>query len=271
MRRVDVQSRDGLNLSAYEGGNPQGPEILFLHGFSQCSLCWRRQFSDPTLAAEFRLVAFDLRGHGASEKPLERERYASNDVHAADIHSIMEALHLRHPVAVAWSYGGRVIQDYIRTFGTVRLAGINFVAARTKTDPAFDGPGTNHIDAMLGDDLAANIAATRSFLAACFAASPTRDEFETALAYNMLVPAPVRAAHLRREPNPGDLPVLVTQGSEDLLVLKGLAELTAAAVPGARLSIDEGIGHSPFSEDCPRFNRELAEFARACAAVPRSS
>jgi non-heme chloroperoxidase len=59
------------------------------------------------------------------------------------------------------------------------------------------------------------------------------------------------------------VPVLVTQGSEDKLVLRGLGELTAAVVPGARLSMYDGIGHAPFAEDAPRFNRELAEFVRA--------
>ncbi len=59
------------------------------------------------------------------------------------------------------------------------------------------------------------------------------------------------------------MPVLVTQGSEDKLVLRGLGELTAAVVPGARLSIYDGIGHAPFAEDAARFNRELAEFVRA--------
>jgi pimeloyl-ACP methyl ester carboxylesterase len=85
--------------------------------------------------------------------------------------------------------------------------------------------------------------------------------------YNMLVPAHVRAAHLSRPPSDGavlqtiDVPVLVTQGAQDLLVTKGLGELTAALVPGARLSMYEGIGHAPFVEDATRFNRELAEFA----------
>ena len=59
------------------------------------------------------------------------------------------------------------------------------------------------------------------------------------------------------------MPVLVTQGDQDLLVTKGLGELTAALVPGARLSMFEGVGHAPFVEDVGRFNRELAEFAAA--------
>ena len=91
----------------------------------------------------------------------------------------------------------------------------------------------------------------------------------------MLVPAPVRHAHLTRPPSDGavlrtiDVPVLVTQGSDDLLVSRGLGELTAALVPGAQLSMYEGIGHTPFVEDVARFNRELAEFVTAAQAARR--
>jgi pimeloyl-ACP methyl ester carboxylesterase len=66
-----------------------------------------------------------------------------------------------------------------------------------------------------------------------------------------------------------DVPVLVTQGGDDLLVSRGLGELTAALVPGARLSMYDGIGHTPFVEDAPRFNRELAEFVAAAQAARR--
>jgi len=38
---------------------------------------------------------------------------------------------------------------------------------------------------------------------------------------------------------------------------------TAITIPGAKLSIYEAIGHSPFYEDAPRFNGELAAFVRA--------
>ena len=40
------------------------------------------------------------------------------------------------------------------------------------------------------------------------------------------------------------------------------AKFTASVIPGAKLSIYDGIGHSPFYEDAPRFNSELAAFVR---------
>jgi non-heme chloroperoxidase len=69
MRSFEVVTPDSLRTTALESGNPRGPGILFLHGFSQCALAWDRQLGDAGLAGEFRMVAYDLRGHGGSGKP----------------------------------------------------------------------------------------------------------------------------------------------------------------------------------------------------------
>ena len=264
----DILSSDGIMLVGYESGNPLGPEILFIHGFSQCSLAWENQFSSRALIRDFRLVAFDIRGHGASEKPTDLSRYADDAQFSDDVHYVMEAFNLKRPVLVGWSYAGRIVSDYVSVHGTRRVAGINYVCARTKNDAAYNGPGTDLLGEMTHNDLATNIRATRGFIRACYEKQPNPEDFEMALAYNMLVPPKIRGAHLNRPTSDGrilaklDVPVLVTQGNEDKLVLKGLGEFTAAVVPGARLSMYEGIGHSPFAEDAPRFNRELAEFVR---------
>jgi non-heme chloroperoxidase len=272
MQAMSVTAPDGLTLAVQEWGNPRGPEILLIHGFNQSRLSWQRQVDDPALAANFRMITLDLRGHGSSDKPLDKERYA----HAHwgdDIAAVMRVCGLRRPVLVGWSYGGNVICDYVRSFGTDTIAGINFVAAATKTDSAFFGPGRKNFPDMLSDDLATNIGGTRGFLRACFERQPSEDDFETMLAFNMVVPGSVRAAIMARPSNPGDAlagircPVLVTHGVADRILLATLGKFTAATVPGAKLSLYEGIGHAPFWEDAPRFNRELAAFVRDANSI----
>src|SRR5471032_1090727 len=71
---ISVKTPDGLTISAQEWGNPAGPEILFIHGYSQSYLSWIRQV-DSDLAKEFHIVTYDLRGHGNSDKPLDPARY----------------------------------------------------------------------------------------------------------------------------------------------------------------------------------------------------
>lgn len=268
MQARSITAPDGLHLAAYEAGNPSGPEILFIHGFSQCAECWQRQVYDPALRDGFRLAAFDLRGHGASDKPLDPTRYAEDRLFADDVAAVIDGLGLRRPVLVAWSYAGRIVGDYLERHGSARIAGINYVCARTNNQPEFNGPGNRFLIDMTGDDPAAERAATRAFVRACFAAIPEPELLEKIVADNMLVPAAVRRAHLTRPPSDGailsriDVPALVSQGMEDQLVLPGLGELTAALISGAKLSRYDGIGHTPFIEDAARFNRELAAFVQ---------
>jgi len=265
---IAATSPDGVALAAYSWGNPQGREVVFIHGYSQSHLSWRRQMDDPALAAEFRMVAYDLRGHGASDVPLRPEQYNDDRLWADDLAAVMAAAGLKRPTLVAWSYAGRVVSDYVRFHGQDRIAAINYVDAITKADRAFWGPALKYTAEMASNNLAVNVRASRRFVHACFAGRPAGEEMETTLAYTMAVPARARALILARTRNEGDIlpglrvPVLVTHGTMDRIILPAAGTYTAAHVPGARLSLYDGVGHSPFFEDPTRFNRELAELVR---------
>ena len=82
------------------------------------------------LADTFRLVAVDLRGHGLSAKP--PEGYGDSKLWADDVHSVIRALNLDHPVLCGWSYGPLVILDYIRHYGEDDIRGANFIGGVTK-------------------------------------------------------------------------------------------------------------------------------------------
>src|SRR5215467_9027601 len=257
---ISVKTPDGLTIAAQEWGNPNGPEILFIHGFSQSHLSWIKQVTNGDLAKEFHMVTYDLRGHGNSDKPLEPERYKTSKYWADEVQAVMDATGLKRPVLVGWSYAGRVIADYLTIHGSARLAGLNYVDAGQKADPSFVGPNLRNLPLMASEDLATNIAATRAFLHDCFSIQPTQEEYETMLAFNMMVPPKVRLGLSNRPLNVDDmlrslrLPVLVTHGAEDKNTNLIAAEYTAKMIPGAKLSVYQGIGHSPFFEDAPRFN-----------------
>jgi non-heme chloroperoxidase len=131
------------------------------------------------------------------------------------------------------------------------------------------GENLKNLPLMASEDLVVNIAATRTFLHGCFSRQPSTDDYETMLAFNMMVPPKVRAGLSGRPLDATALmskltiPVLVTHGSEDRNAKLTTAQYTASVIPGAKLSVYDGIGHSPFYEDAPRFNTELAAFVRA--------
>jgi pimeloyl-ACP methyl ester carboxylesterase len=265
---INVKTPDGLTISAQDWGNPTGPGILFIHGFSQSHLSWMRQ-TNSELVKEFHVVTYDLRGHGNSDKPLDAAAYRDSAAWGHEVQAVIDATGLKRPVLVGWSYAGRVISDYLATEGPDKIAGIDFVDASIKVDPALIGENLKNLPLMASEDLATNIAATRTFLHGCFSRQPSADDFETMLAFNMMVPPKVRAGLSGRPLDATQLmaklklPVLVSHGAEDRNAKLGVARYTASVIPGAKLSIYEGIGHSPFYEDAPRFNKELAAFVSA--------
>ena len=58
------------------------------------------------------------------------------------------------------------------------------------------------------------------------------------------------------------MPVLVSQGRADTVVLPAMAEHVLATCPVAEASWYDGVGHTTFLEDPDRFNRELAALVR---------
>ena len=277
MKVHTVRGGGGLRLHVREWGKADGPPILFIHGWSQNHLCWVKQY-ESALADEFRLVAYDLRGHGMSEAPLEPEHYTDGKLWADDVAAIIDELRLDRPVLVGWSYGSFVICDYVRAYGQDRIAAINFVEGAVKLGEAAFGTliGPAFLDHFVGataDDLPTNIQAMRSFVRACVVKPVSDDDLETAVCWNVLVPAPIRANLGSREIDDDDVlralevPLLVTHGRADSVVLPAMAEHVLATCPTAEASWYDGVGHVPHLEEPERFNRELAALTRRVAGV----
>ena len=264
-----VASTDGTRLHVREWGRRDAQPIVFVHGWSQCDLCWAHQVRGP-LAERFHLITFDLRGHGRSDAPAEAGRYSDDRVWADDLAAVLEAVSARRPVLVAWSYGAFVVADYLRAYGEDGIGAIALVGASMRLTPPYEGIGPglleNVVD-MCGADLLANIEATRRFLAACTRRPLTRAETETALAWNMTVPAAVREALRARELDVMDVyaatvvPMLVTHGRDDAIVLPAMAQELLERCPAATASWYDEVGHAPFWEAPDRFDSELAELA----------
>jgi len=198
-----VRGGGGLRLHVREWGPADGPPILLIHGLSQSHLCWARQY-ESALAEEFRLVAYDLRGHGMSEAPLEPEHYTDGALWADDVAAIIDQLGLERPVLVGWSYGGFVICDYLRDHGQDRIAAIDFAGAVvTLGGAAFGtliGPGfLDHFPDATADDLPTNIRAIRALVKGWPARPYPPEEVETLLCSAMVVPARIHANLAARE------------------------------------------------------------------------
>ena len=268
-RVTPIRSPDGVTFEAYEWGNPDGKSIVFIHGIYQSALSWAKQVGDPALARKYRLVAIDLRGHGASDKPDGAEFYREGKRWADDITALMDTLHLNRPVMVPWSYGGRVLNDYLAVNGDGRLGGIVYVATRSTTDESPEAPSARRTEAgrdALSSDPATFIKGTREFVELCFGKPAAPAEIEWLTAASMQTPLYVRRQLAGRPLAYTDVlksirvPTLIIQGDIDAVVSPQVAEITHRLIPHSSLSVYRGVGHSSFFETPDRFNAELDRF-----------
>jgi non-heme chloroperoxidase len=267
-RSYRIKGADGVELYVEETGNPNGRPVVFIHGFSQSGLTWSRQMHSD-LERDLRLVALDIRGHGRSQRP--HDAYGDPSLWADDVNAVITQLHLERPVLCGWSYGGVIIGDYLRAYGERAIGGVFLVDAISKLGetvmPFLGSEFVDQLPGMFSMDVEESIAAVSAFIRITVAGELSAEDFYRVLGYNCAVPPHVRQGLLSRTVDNDDVyarltvPTVICQGQSDRVVLPSMAEHIADLVPRATVSRYEGLGHSPFAEDVPRFNGELLAFA----------
>jgi non-heme chloroperoxidase len=171
---------------------------------------------------------------------------------------------------VAWSYGGRVVNDYLVRYGETNVRGINFIAAGTLATDDVKGPGYKVLAKLFSEDTALRDQAERQFVDDLCAtlnephmtAQMRLDLFNTPL----YVRLNMRNRPMDYEATLAALskPVMLTHGQRDHYSLPLLAELLQQHLQRAQTSWYKEAGHIPFVSDDQRFNHELATFAEHC-------
>lgn len=282
-RLSTVRTADGVDLLVAEAGDPAKPGILFIHGYAQSYLSFRRQFASR-LARDHHLVAFDLRGHGGSSKPSDPSAYTDRARSGDDVAAVIATTHLVRPVIVGWSYGGVVVGDYLRGHGSGNVAGVvlaGTLGGFVKPTPAAPAAPPDALAVRiraasgqsralgLGDNISAAQTTGDAYVTPAMSAEDRRILFATEL----MLPAYVRRALTGRAYDNSDIvdrlarvPVLFVRGSGE----RGMPESDLAALravlPRSALSRYEGAGHLTFFEQPERFDDELARFAATAGA-----
>lgn len=270
--RTEVVGHGGVRLGLRVEGAGNSRPIVFVHGWAQSAGCWAAQLADPALTERFRLVAMDLRGHGASDVPASG--YDDPVAWADDLAAVLD---FAGPgaIVVAWSYGGLVLADHIRVHGTARLRGVVLVGAITEIGR--DRPGgrvgplmREHMRAMLSDDPDIAVPALTAFSRGMVARPVPGTQAQALLGASLSVPPAVRSALFRRDIGSEevlvmlDKPTLVAHGTADRVIEPSTAEHALGKIPGAvgRWFLDGG--HAPFAESADEFDAALRQFAEEC-------
>jgi pimeloyl-ACP methyl ester carboxylesterase len=93
--------RDGVGI--YYEVHGEGPVILLTHGYSATAEMWRGQIAP--LSKKYKLVLWDMRGHGRSDYPEDLSEYSEAKT-VADMAALLDAVGARQAIVGGLSLGG---------------------------------------------------------------------------------------------------------------------------------------------------------------------
>jgi len=131
-----VKLANGITLAFVELGNPQGPPLLLLHGYTDSSRTW--SLVAPYLG-KYRLLMPDQRGHGASDSP---ECCYSQTQYAHDAKLFLDAMGVERAHVVGHSMGSMVAiamaAEYPGRVNSIGLIGSTALAPVKRGDWLYD-------------------------------------------------------------------------------------------------------------------------------------
>jgi sigma-B regulation protein RsbQ len=247
---VSVLSRNNVQVR----GNPEGPPMLFAHGFGCDHNMWRHV--TPAFEEEYRVVLFDHVGAGGSDlSAYDEGRYGSLQGYAQDILEIRRELELRDVVfvghSVAAMMGVLAAAEEPERFARLVLVG---PSPRYVDDEGYVGGFSREdIDGLL-DSLDANYLGWSSAMAPVIMGNADRPELGAELTNSFCATDPDIARRFARvtflSDNREDLarvptPALVIQCADDAIAPEVVGEYVRDRMPNAELVRLRATGHCP--------------------------
>ena len=248
-------------LSLYHTYGGKGAPVLLIHGLGSSGYIeWR--FTMPGLARSHRVFAPDLPGFGRSQKP--RARYGIR-YFARVLDRYLEGRRLASAAVVGTSLGGRIALELaleyperVRKLGeavmgvakgalrwapatVIRRVAARYTGASSDLAEAMNDEYLGHLREMYSED-----GYPRAYLATVRSLAQPEALFGS---YDL-------TPELKRI----EVPTLFVWGASDPLFPLEHATRAHRELPGSRLTVIEGAGHTPQAERPEEFNRTLARF-----------
>jgi len=266
--KIDLNAFDALKktvalpngevLAYIDTGNPSGPAVALIHGYTDNARDWAPML--PYVAKQFRLILVDIRGHGRSSKP---ECCYSRLDFAYDIKLLLDALNVQKADIVGHSLGSIIAQTFAE-YWPERTRRVVLISSTGGTPPdVLKGPSQFDFAAQIRK-LKEPIDADSPFMIAWWD-SPTpvdpdfiRRQRQDAAGIPLRVWLAVLDQALSGNNAYADLqgtlprlqaPTLLIWGSKDPIMEEPVRKTLRDALPNAQVKVFDGLGHNPFWED----------------------
>lgn len=283
IKSKDATTGEDVQISYKDYG--QGRPVVLIHGWPSSKDMWEYQIDD-LVNAGLRVVKYDRRGFGKSDKPWNGYDY---DTLADDLHALLESLDLRDTVLVGFSMGGGEVARYLSRYGTGRVSKIVLVSsilpylAKTNDNP-------EGVDQSVFADMMKQMKEDRigflddfgkNFFSVSLVNKPVSTpllEYYRALASVALPKATQQCAisfantDFRNDVADINVPTLIIHGDDDKIVpLEASSNRTAKMIKGAHFKVYEGAPHGLFYTHRKQLSQDLIAFGLDGAGSPANS
>jgi pimeloyl-ACP methyl ester carboxylesterase len=247
---------NGIEIEYQDGG--RGSAVLLGHGYSAIGRMWDGQRA--ALGDRYRIVSWDMRGHGQTESPKDPAQYSAA-LTVADMRALLEHCGIERAVVGGLSLGGYVALAFY-------LAHPDMVRALVICD---SGPGYRNAEARAAWNKRAHERAAELEAKGLDVLAGRSREMRDAMGHHASAQGLAHAARGMLVQEGSEVidglgtirvPTLVIVGDQDQPFLAPCAYM-AKKIPGARLEVIPGAGHSSNLDQPAIFNRVLSDFLQS--------
>jgi pimeloyl-ACP methyl ester carboxylesterase len=250
---MPMLDRDGVNIHYEVAGD--GPALILTHGYSSTGEMWAGQIAP--LAEHFKVITWDMRGHGRSDYPQDQGQY-SEAATVEDMAALLDTVDAPQAIVGGLSLGGYMSLAFHATHPErTRALLIIDTGPGYKNDQARDGWNANAIaraeryDAQGLPDLAKASAEVRL----------ARHRDATGLARAARGMLTQKNARVIESLPTVKVPAIVIVGANDT-PFRAASDYMAAKIPGAKKVVIPDAGHSANIDQPQAFNAALLGFLK---------
>ena len=256
---MPMLDRDGIKIHYEVSG--EGPALILSHGYSSTSQMWAGQVA--ALSPHFKVIAWDMRGHGQSDYPADQGAYSEAQT-VADMAALLDAVGAKDAVVGGLSLGGYMSLAFHATHPErTRALLIVDTGPGYKNDQARDGWNANAIARAERFETEGLPDASRGGAEVRLARHRDASGLARA-ARGMLTQKNARV--IESLPSIA-VPAVVIVGANDTPFLAA-SDYMAAKIPGAKKVVIPDAGHSANLDQPAAFNAALLDFLKGAGLMP---